>query len=341
MNGETSLVQKDANNSNSIVDLDFGSSADLRKKLADMKQKLNLTREFFREVMVEGVDYGTIPGTDKKTLLKPGAEGLLEFYNYAPTIADKVEVKDLITGYYSVDIVIRLVHRSTGIVIGEGVGSANTFENRYRWRWFYEKDIPKGINKEDLFEKEFPGRNNTKYYKYRMDNDDMFSIWNTVLKMAKKRALVDATLAATRSSGIFMQTEQELEAYLHGDDPEGGETEGNAPSPAAAKAATQNKAATSGNTTASSAPGTGIAAAKKRTLDLMKTAEMNWNDLAAQATETLGRTVKKVIDDIKTESDWNLVSGALEILIESREVIFEDDGKDELNYDNLPDHLKG
>ncbi len=81
--GEVTVVQQGSPGGNpgggAIVDFDFGSAADLRKKLADMKQKLNLTKEFFREVMVEGVDYGIIPGTDKPSLLRAGAEGLCAF----------------------------------------------------------------------------------------------------------------------------------------------------------------------------------------------------------------------------------------------------------------------
>ncbi|QGQ95835.1 hypothetical protein EHS13_13585 [Paenibacillus psychroresistens] len=332
---ETTLVQHQENNSGSIVELDFGSAADLRKKLVDMKQKLNLTKEFFREVMQEGLDYGIIPGTDKPSLWKPGAEGLLEFYNYAPTIANKTEEKNLETGYYSVDITIRLIHRSTGVVIGEGVGCANTFESRYRWRWLYEKDIPKGIHKEDLFVKEFKGTGGSKYYKYRMDNDDMFSIWNTVLKMAKKRALVDATLAATRSSGIFTQTEEELEAYLHGDDPEGGDGESGGKAAAAKNTAVPSATTITSSTTIK--PVTPLN--KNRVLALMKTAVLDWNGLAAQATEALGRPIKKVMDDLKSDADWIAVGQHLDLLIESRAAFAEN--KDELDFDNLPPELRG
>src|SRR5690606_2194252 len=107
-------------------------------------------------------------------------------------------------------------------------------ENRYRWRWYSEYKLPKGIDKSSLYSEErdeWKGGRKTgnTYTMYRLENDDMHSIWNTVLKMAKKRALVDAVLSATRSSGIFAQSEDELEAYLRGDDPEA-ESDENAPS---------------------------------------------------------------------------------------------------------------
>ena len=36
-------------------------------------------------------------------------------------------------------------------------------------------------------------------------NDDIATLKNTILKMAKKRAKIDAVIAVTRSSGIFTQ----------------------------------------------------------------------------------------------------------------------------------------
>lgn len=312
-----------------IVDLEFGSATDLRRKLDAMKQKLNLTKEFFREVMQEGVDYGIIPGTDKPTLYKAGAEGLCEFYNLAPTIAAKVEDKVHETGYYAVDVTIRLLHRGSGSIIAEGVGHANTYESRYRWRWVSEKDVPKGLNKEDLVSKERDGKYG-KYVQYRMENDDMHSIWNTVLKMAKKRALVDAVLSATRSSGLFAQTQDELDAYLQGEDPDG-DPEG--------KPASPPRQSRQGNGTRSSQGGSGQTsrsggqsgnAQKNRVLSLMKNQGLDWNGLAEEASNALGRPVKKVIQDIQSEEDWKIVGDYLEF----------GDSQNEISFDDLPEELR-
>jgi hypothetical protein len=43
-------------------------------------ERFNAVVEFVRTVMREGVDYGVIPGTDKHTLLKPGAEKLCTLF---------------------------------------------------------------------------------------------------------------------------------------------------------------------------------------------------------------------------------------------------------------------
>jgi len=216
MAGEVTIMQPQQTGG-AIVDFDSSSAQGMAARLADMKQKLDLVQKFFQEIMVKDVDFGVIPGTNKPTLLKPGAEKLCELYGFTITIAQKNEEKDIATGYYRAEFIIRLIHRGTGVVVVEGTGEANAYESRYRWRWVGERDLPRGIDKDSLLSKEKEGQYG-KYFTYRVENDDLFGIWNTVLKMAKKRALVDAVLSATRSSGIFSQAENDFEAWIEGED---------------------------------------------------------------------------------------------------------------------------
>lgn len=196
--------------------------ADLSMRLADMKQNRNLTQQFFREVMVKDIDYGIIPGTDKPTLLKPGAESLCELYGYAPTIKHVEETRDYATGFLRSVVTIALVQRGSGEIVAEGIGECNTREARYFWRWIPEwtlrKDFPELWDARNTFKsKEGTKRDRSKFTLYRIENDDPYTLWNTVTKMAKKRALVDATLSATRSSGIFTQGEAALNDWIDAD----------------------------------------------------------------------------------------------------------------------------
>lgn len=216
MAGEVTIMQPQQAGG-AIVDFDSSTAQGMAARLADMKQRLELVQRFFQEIMVKDVDFGVIPGTNKPTLLKPGAEKLCELYGFTITIAQKNEEKDIATGYYRAEFIIRLIHRGTGVVVAEGTGEANAYESRYRWRWVGERDLPRGIDKDSLLSKEKEGPYG-KYFTYRVENDDLFGIWNTVLKMAKKRALVDAVLSATRSSGIFSQAEDDFEAWIEGED---------------------------------------------------------------------------------------------------------------------------
>ncbi|MBO8136774.1 MAG: hypothetical protein H0Z40_01345 [Desulfotomaculum sp.] len=200
------------NNQSVVMEVDGGTPQEMAMRLADMKSKLGLVQKFFKEVMVKDQDYGVIPGTDKPTLLKPGAEKLCELYGYAPVVKQVDELSDKETGFYRARVTVALIHRRTGITIAEGVGEANTNEGRYRWRWVPEWKLPPGIDKESLYCEERTGRNG-KYLMYRIENEDPWTLWNTVLKMAKKRALVDAALSATRSSGLFTQDVEDLQAW--------------------------------------------------------------------------------------------------------------------------------
>lgn len=198
-------------------DIEVGiSPQEMNLKLAEMKMKMQLVQRFFREVMVKDRDYGVIPGTERPTLLKAGAEKLCELYGYAPVVKNVDEEKDIDTGFYRARVVVTLVHRRSGVVVAEGVGEANTMEGRYRYRWIPEWKLPAGVDKNALHYEERVSKNGKSYRMYRQENSDPWTLWNTVLKMAKKRALIDAALSATRSSGIFTQDLEDMEEWVAG-----------------------------------------------------------------------------------------------------------------------------
>ena len=88
----------------------------------------------------------------------------------------------------------------------EIVDSTRDFENG-----FFQYQVRCKLYKGDMLITEGLGSCNTKERKYA--KQDPFSIDNTVLKMAKKRALVDAALLVASLSDVFTQ---DLEIYLEG-----------------------------------------------------------------------------------------------------------------------------
>ena len=213
---ETRLIHVEDNTA--LPDV-WRSPHDLARRLKDMRQERDLVQQFFKDVMIPSRpgeadgDYGVIPGTDKPTLFKAGAEKLCELYGYASIIADVQEYADYESGHYRAVIRMALVHKGSGVKIAEGIGECNTRESRYFYRWVWERDVPAGIDKSNLKQKSGT-KNNRVWRLYRIQNDDLFSLWNTILKMAKKRALVDATLSATRSSGLFTQSAEHLDEWI-------------------------------------------------------------------------------------------------------------------------------
>lgn len=189
---------------------------EMNLRLANMKTKMQLMQKFFKEVMVKNQDFGVIPGTEKPTLLKAGAEKLCELYGYSSVVKQVEEEKNIETGFYRARVTVALIHRHTGTVVAEGVGEANTMESRYHYRWTPEWKLPAGIDKSTMQYEEKTSKNGNSYRIYRLENSDPWTLWNTVLKMAKKRAHIDATLSATRSSGIFTQDLEDMEEWVAG-----------------------------------------------------------------------------------------------------------------------------
>lgn len=131
-------------------------------------QRIQALNEFVRSSMVKGVDYGLINGFSKPTLLKPGAEKLCDAFGFSKTVDVVNRIEQWETGIFSYEVKVTLANKETGVIEAEGIGSCNCKEAAYRY-------------------------------------SDSFTIVNTLLKMAKKRALVDAVLSATRASGLFTQ----------------------------------------------------------------------------------------------------------------------------------------
>ncbi|MDD4112527.1 MAG: hypothetical protein PHC56_05790 [Herbinix sp.] len=136
--------------------------------LKEAKDRIQQLQEFIKYMMVPNIDYGFIPNCPKPTLFKAGAEKLCDVYGFSKIIDIINRIEDFDKGLFHYEIKITLVNKRTGIIEAEGVGCCNNKEKKYI-------------------------------------NQDPFSISNTILKMAKKRALVDAVLSATRTSGIFSQ----------------------------------------------------------------------------------------------------------------------------------------
>ena len=148
--------------------------------LNEAKERIQMLQKFVKELMIPGLDFGIIPGCPKPSLLKPGAEKLCDIYGFSKLIIVTNRIEDWDKGFFSYEVKATLINKRTEIIESEGIGCCNSKERKYK-------------------------------------NQDAFSICNTILKMAKKRALVDAVLSATRSSGIFSQDIEEF--YVEGASP--------------------------------------------------------------------------------------------------------------------------
>jgi ribosomal protein L37AE/L43A len=254
-------------------------------KAAELVERLDVIREAAEKAMQRDVDFGVIPGTDKPTLYKPGAEKLGVLFQLDIQLANE---KMWGPGdHLTVISRATVFHAPSGARLGFGEGVCTTRERKYAYRR-QERTCPtcgaaaviKGKaeygggwlcwKKRDGCGAKFAdGAQEIEGQEVgEIDNPDLPDLWNTVVKMAEKRARIDAVLAVTGASALFTQ---DMEDHVPPPD------EGTEPPPAAATATTQT--ATTGNgqgVTAEPAKKTEKAAtAKQRGLINAKAGEKN------------------------------------------------------------------
>ena len=174
-------------------------------------QAINKFQQVVHANLISGQDFGVIPGTSKPTLLKPGAEKITKLLG----LCDRYEIldrqEDWQRPFFRYLVKCQLQTASSGLIVSEGFGECNSMEGKYRYRWVWPRDLPETFDKESAVTKIINTRNG-KVAQYRVDNDDIYTQVNTLVKMAKKRALVDAALSAGRLSNVFTQDIEDIEA---------------------------------------------------------------------------------------------------------------------------------
>lgn len=171
---------------------------------ADVRSQVNLIQDVMRSVMFDGTHYGTIPGTKSISLYKAGAEKLMATFRLA---ADP-EVEDLSTdGEIHYRVKVKLLS-SSGSFLGAGIGECSSREDKYAWRMMIcqeEYDATPDNRRRIKFSK-YQG----KVEKKQQIRTNPADVANTILKMAKKRAQVDAVITVTAASDIFTQDIEDL-----------------------------------------------------------------------------------------------------------------------------------
>ena len=177
-----------------------------RFSAVEIRQRVYLVQEVMHGIMKRETHYGTIPGTQKPTLYKPGAEVLCVTFR----VAQEYKIEDLsVQGVarYRVTCVGR--HQMTGVALGEGVGECSSSEEKYKWRGVICK-AELDATPENLRRKKYYKNGNTAD-QIRTEPADLA---NTILKMACKRAMIAMTLNVTAASDIFTQDIEDLPEEL-------------------------------------------------------------------------------------------------------------------------------
>lgn len=179
--------------------------------IAITMQKITSMQAVVQKTLKREHDFGVIPGTSKPTLLKPGAEKILMMFGLTSEYEFLDKIEDFTKGFFSYSV--KCILTKNGNKITEGVGHCNTYEGKYRWRWVKENEVPSHVDKESLVSRT-KRWGNREYSEYRIENDDPYTLANTVLKMAKKRAQIDATLTVASLSEVFTQDLEDMGEFI-------------------------------------------------------------------------------------------------------------------------------
>lgn len=126
-----------------------------------------------------GRDYARLPNTSKPTLFKSGAEILCGVFGFRTTTSVINRVIDFEKSLVMYEVQVT-VYGADDKIVAEGIGSCNSTERKYL-------------------------------------RGDFCTQLNTILKMAKKRAYVDAILTACHASKVFTQDVEDIAAGVTDD----------------------------------------------------------------------------------------------------------------------------
>lgn len=207
-----------------------------QQMLEDAITRRNLIVEFTSKVLKEGIerDYGIVPGTSKKTLLKPGAEKLANLFGLTPTFDIIESEKDWTGKYHDGEPFFYFLTKCKlwrgDSLIAEGRGACTSWESKYRYRQANRvcplckqetifKSKPKAgqpqTGREGWFCWKNKGGCGAQFQSGdqsiesqdagRVANQDVADQLNTILKMADKRAFIAAILIGVNASEFFTQ----------------------------------------------------------------------------------------------------------------------------------------
>ena len=173
--------------------------------IANTMAKIQQMQNVVQKTLKKGHDFGEVPGTSKPTLLKPGGEKICMLFGLNPEYEFLKTTEDYDKEFFSYNIRCTLFRN--GQPVAQGVGSCNSKEKKYRY--INVDKIPENyVGQSEEFTDKY-GR-----VKYKINNPDICSLVNTILKMAKKRAFIDAVLQVASLSEVFTQDIEDMGDFI-------------------------------------------------------------------------------------------------------------------------------
>lgn len=171
-----------------------------------IQANINMIRSVMDKVMKKDVHYGVIPGCQKPSLYKPGAEKIMATFRL---VADNPGIEDLSTSDSIRYRVTQRILAQDGSLVGSASGECSSDEEKYKWRRPVCDEEFNETAEDRKRQKWVKGREG-KAIQIKQIRTNPSDVANTILKMAVKRALVGAVLISTAASDVFEQDIEDL-----------------------------------------------------------------------------------------------------------------------------------
>ncbi len=198
-------------NALTIPEQDLPTTTNLDRPMTtrELLQQGQLIHDVLTKVMVgptpdrpQGIHYGIVPGTEKPTLLQPGAEKICALFRLAP----KARVEDLSEpdhNYYRFRVHVSLHTIRDGLFVGEAIGSASSLEEKHQWRRAICQQEWDETPSDERRKKYREAKNEAGFETVLQVRRPAADLENTVLKIAYKRALISVTRGSTAASDLL------------------------------------------------------------------------------------------------------------------------------------------
>lgn len=122
--------------------------------IAQLRERYQIFAQFVGSVLREGVDHQVIPGTNKPSLAKPGAEKLAALFGLSSRFVCVERTEDWSGDNHNGEPFFYYLYRCElyrgDLFIASCEGSSNSHEKKYRYRWMNEMDIPPYVDRARL-----------------------------------------------------------------------------------------------------------------------------------------------------------------------------------------------
>lgn len=175
-----------------VVNSSFLIEQSNSNRLIQMSQQMNEFKEFLKNDLKDGIDFGTIPKVDKPTLFKAGGEKIQMYLGLTPQY--KLLHREFVPNQERKDKVWNDTTKKYQEV--------SSIRNYYSWEWscelwYGDTKVAEGVGAGNSEER--------KWVSQYIKGENPDSLANTIMKISKKRAFMDAIIGVSGVSDIFTQ----------------------------------------------------------------------------------------------------------------------------------------